>query len=102
MLWIDAFNSGTGMLWMTSGSHSRPYDNWALPCAAGEVEGVGPWRRFDEHVVMGVYTVRKLAMKRISASSGSDSDGSEGTEDYRIGKIWAGDDVAGLPVPMIG
>ncbi|KIM72906.1 hypothetical protein PILCRDRAFT_15712 [Piloderma croceum F 1598] len=111
VLWIDAFNSGTRMLWMTSGSHGKPYDNWALPGAAGEMKGVRAWRRFDEHVIMGVYTrltdtlawVRKLAAKRISdehASSGSDSDGSEGAEDDRIGKIWAGDHVAGLPVPM--
>jgi len=96
---------------MTSGSHGKPYDNWALPGAAGEMKGVRAWRRFDEHVIMDVYTrltdtlawVRKLTAKRISyedVSSGSDSDGSEGAEDDRIDKIWAGDHVAGLPVPM--
>jgi hypothetical protein len=111
VLWIDAFNADTGMLWMTSGSHGKPYDNWALPGGAGEMKGVSAWRRFDQHVIMGIYTrltdtlawVRKLAAKRISdehASSGSDSDGSEGAEDDRIGKIWAGDHVPGLPVPM--
>ena len=96
---------------MTSGSHGKPYDNWALPGAASEMEGVRAWRRFDQHVITGVYTrltdtlawVRKLAAKRISdehASSGSDSNSSEGAEDDRIRKIWAGDDVVGLPVPM--
>jgi OTT_1508-like deaminase len=110
VLWMDAFNYDTGMLWMTSGSHGKPYDNWALPGAASEMEGVRAWRRFDRYVITGVYTrltdtltwVRKLTPKRISdehASSDSDSDSSEGAGDDRIRKIWAGD-VVGLPIPM--
>ncbi|KIM73016.1 hypothetical protein PILCRDRAFT_734683 [Piloderma croceum F 1598] len=27
VLWIDAFNGRTGMSWMTSGSHGKPYAN---------------------------------------------------------------------------
>ena len=111
VLWMNAFNSDTGMLWMTSGSQGKPYDNWALPGAASEMEGVRAWHRFDQYVVKSVYTrltdtlawVRKLIPKRISdkhASCGSDSDSSEGAGDDRIRKIWAGDDVVGLPVPM--
>jgi hypothetical protein len=96
---------------MTSGSQGKPYDNWALPGAASEMEGVRAWHRFDQYVVKSVYTrltdtlawVRKLILKWISdkhASCGSDSDSSEGAGDDRIRKIWAGDDVVGLPVPM--
>ena len=96
---------------MTSGSHGKPYDNWAFPGAASEMEGVRAWHCIDQYVITGVYMrltgtlawVRKLTPKRISdenASSGPDSDSSEDAEDGRIRKIWAGDGVAGLPVPM--
>jgi len=44
------------MLWMTSSSHGKPYNNWALPGTAGKMKGVRAWHRFDEHVIMGVYT----------------------------------------------
>jgi len=112
VLWIDAFNFGTGMLWMTSGSHGKPYDNWALPGAAGEMEGVRAWRRFDTHVINGVNTrlidtlawVKEIDVKRISderASSGSDSDASDAKGDLRarMRKFWAGDG-ADLPIPI--
>jgi hypothetical protein len=33
-LWIDAYNEIYGTQWMTSGSHGKPYANWALPGSA--------------------------------------------------------------------
>ncbi|KAF8809957.1 hypothetical protein BYT27DRAFT_7093155, partial [Phlegmacium glaucopus] len=91
VLWMEAFNYDTGMLWMTSGSHGKPYDNWALPGAASEMEGVRAWR-LDEYVITSVYKLpdtlawlRMLTSKRIS--SGSDSDSSEDAVEDRIRKI---------------
>lgn len=88
---------------MTSGSHGKPYDNWALPGAASEMEGITAWHRFDRHVITGVHTwltdslawVGKLAAKQISdeyASSGSDSDSGEGARGGLVAKILAGND----------
>jgi hypothetical protein len=95
---MDAFNSDTGMLWMTSVSHGKLYDNWALPGGAGEMEGVKVWHLFDEHVIGSVFMwlennlawVRKVTAQRISdehASSGSDTDDSEGAENDRLVKF---------------
>jgi hypothetical protein len=90
---------------MTSGSHSMPYANWALPGAAGEriMEGGKAWCRLDNRVVGGVNTrlidtlawARKINAKRIScelASSGSE--GAKGNLGARIRNIQGGDDVS--------
>jgi hypothetical protein len=82
------------MSWMTSGSHGKPYANWALPVTAGEqIEAT--LRGVDGQVAKGVNTRLKDMLawlnvkggpKRISderASSGSDSDTSEHVEELR-------------------
>jgi hypothetical protein len=55
VLWIDAFNGRTGMSWMMSGSHGKPYANWALPGTAGEQIGA-TLRGVDGQVAKGVNT----------------------------------------------
>lgn len=39
---------------MTSGSHGKPYPNWALLGAAGEMNGIANWRHFDGFVTRGI------------------------------------------------
>jgi hypothetical protein len=52
-LWISAFNRRLYKMWMTSGSHGKPYANWALPCAAYAVGRNGK-SLVDEDVIKGV------------------------------------------------
>ncbi|RDB16082.1 hypothetical protein Hypma_007332 [Hypsizygus marmoreus] len=55
MLWIASFNEVTRMLWVTSGSNGKPYDNWALPGAAGEMKLVPSWDKVDAKVLRGIH-----------------------------------------------
>jgi hypothetical protein len=112
VLWIDTFNGRTGMSWMTSGSHGKPYTNWALPGTVGEqirttLCGV------DGQVVKGINTRLKDMLawlnvkggpKRISderASSGSKSDTSEHAGEMRRAHFCAvlAGDYAAIPRP---
>jgi len=112
VLWIDAFNSRTGMSWMTSGSHGKPYANWALPGTAGEQIGAA-LRGIDGQVAKGINTRLKDMLawlnvkggpKRISderASSGSESDTSEHAGEMRRARLRAvlAGDYAAIPRP---
>ena len=69
VLWIDAFNGHTGMSWMTSGSHGKPYANWALPGAAGEqIEAA--LRGVDRQVAKGVNTRLKDMLAWLNVKGG--------------------------------
>ena len=97
---------------MTSGSHGKPYANWALPGTVGEQIGT-TLRGVDGQVVKGINTRLKDMLawlnvkggpKRISdkrASSGSESDTSEHPGEMRRARlraVLAGDYVA-IPRP---
>jgi hypothetical protein len=86
MLWIESHNLIFGTKWTTSGSHGKPYANWALPGAACSyaVEDDGK-SAVDKAVLDGVSIRFKDTLdwlfpgqKRISddhVSSGESSDG---------------------------
>ena len=85
---------------MTSGSHGKPYANWALPGTAGEQIGA-TLRGVDGQVAKGVDTRLKDMLawlnvkggpKRTSderASSGSESDISEHAGEMRRARLRA-------------
>ncbi|CAL1715129.1 unnamed protein product [Somion occarium] len=89
-LWINAFNDNTGMLWKTSGSHGKPYDDWALPGTAAEMEGVKGdlvnqrvIKDVDDRLTDQLDWVMRVNVKRTSdefASSSSQSDASQDSD----------------------
>jgi hypothetical protein len=97
---------------MTSGSHGKPYANWALPGTAGERIGA-TLRGVDGQVAKGVNTRLKDMLawlnvkggpKRISderASSGSESDTSDHAGEMRRARLRAilTGDYAAIPLP---
>jgi len=54
-LWIDGYNRIFHTRWLTSGSHGKPYANWALPSAAcGYAVGEDGKSSVDVRVLKGV------------------------------------------------
>ncbi|RDB30545.1 hypothetical protein Hypma_007327 [Hypsizygus marmoreus] len=76
MLWIATFNKITGMSWVASSSNGKPYDNWALPGAAGEMKLIHDWNDFDKMVIRGVHRrlYNKLNTMAWENSASSDSE----------------------------
>ena len=95
VLWIESHNRIFGTRWMTSGSHGRPYANWALPGAACSYAiGADGRSSVDEAVFKAIWTrlTDALALlfpgqKRISDdhfSSGDESSGGvQGESEWR-------------------
>jgi hypothetical protein len=94
-LWIESHNRIFRTQWMTSGSHGKPYANWALPGAACSYAIQADGRSsVDKEVLRGVSTRLTDVLdwllpgqKRISdehVSSGDESsDGEQGVSDWR-------------------
>jgi OTT_1508-like deaminase len=95
VLWIESHNRIFGTQWMTSGSHGKPYANWALPGAACSYAiGADGRSSVDEAVLKAIWTRLTDALawlfpgqKRISdehVSSGDESSGGEqGESEWR-------------------
>ena len=89
VLWMESHNGIFGTQWMTSGSHGKPYANWALPGAACSYAiGADGKSSVDELVLKAVLTRLTDALdwlfpgqKKISDEYISSGDESSGTED---------------------
>ncbi|KAM6491130.1 hypothetical protein JOM56_013369 [Amanita muscaria] len=87
-LWINSHNRIFGTRWMTSGSHGKPYANWALPGAACSYAIRADGRSSVDKAVLDPVSMRltdtldwlSSGQKRISdeyVSSGDDSESSD-------------------------
>ncbi|KAG6862750.1 hypothetical protein C0991_010369 [Blastosporella zonata] len=99
---MSAFKERTKMSWMTSGCHGKPYENWALPGPAGEMQEV--MVKKVNRLVIDAISMRlvdtlawamqaNMKFKRISdehASSGLDTDASVDEAEGYMTKLFKG------------